>query len=105
MTSPGSENKNHSILLAPRSLSLELVNEDAEKYPPNSTKTHVTFRHPLSLGTLKIKIIHFTIRHQDWPNHAKCGLREPKITSYRPDSAKWRCQTRDAQNGTGNDLK
>ena len=38
MTSPGSENKNHSILFALRSLSLELVNEGAEKYRPNSIK-------------------------------------------------------------------
>ena len=46
MTSPGSENKNQSILLALRSLSLELVNEDAEKYPPNSTVNAQTYLAP-----------------------------------------------------------
>ena len=70
MTSPGSENKNHSILLAPRSLSLELVNEDAKKYHPNSTETHRRFRHPLSLGTLKIKVVHFHFRHRNRPKTA-----------------------------------
>ena len=39
MAFSASENKNHSILLALRSLSLELVNEDAEKYRPNSITT------------------------------------------------------------------
>ena len=101
MTSPGSKNKNHSILLALRSLSLELVNEGAEKYPPNSTETHGRFQRPLSLGTLKIKVVHFTTRHHSRPKHDECGLREPKITSYRPDSAKWRCRMRDAQMGQG----
>ena len=42
-----SENKNHSILLALRSLSLELVNEDAEKYRPNSITTPADY---LNLG-------------------------------------------------------
>ena len=50
MTSPGSKNKNHSILLALRSLSLELVNEGAEKYPPNSTETHRRFQRPLYIS-------------------------------------------------------
>ena len=45
MTSPEAptcKKKNHSrfySVLALRSLSLELINEDAEKYPPKSTET------------------------------------------------------------------